>query len=125
MLRLSEILRLTQDDKYRKFILIAIMSDMYYREPICTTVIPDMCDRESIGEGFWIESILVPLKVKRYLIRPLPILNFRHIVTVLRNVRFMIDLFIADRLLGIGRKISQLRHTINHIRHKMKPVQIV
>ena len=88
-------------------------------------VIPDMCDRESIGEGFWIESILVPLKVKRYLIRPLPILNFRHIVTVLRNVRFMIDLFIADRLLGIGRKISQLRHTIDHIRHKMKPVQIV
>ena len=48
MLRLSEILRLTQDDKYRKFILIAIMSDMYYREPICTTVTPDIRHRESI-----------------------------------------------------------------------------
>ncbi len=37
----------------------------------------------------------------------------------------MIDLFMANSLFGIDRKISEFRHTINHICHEMIPVKIV
>ena len=85
-------------------------------EEICHS---DNGDQESVGEGFWIESILVLLKRKRYLIWPLPVVNFRHIVTILGNGRFMIELLIPNNRLGVGGKISQIQHTIDHIRHEM------
>ena len=56
---------------------------------------------------------------------PLPVLDFRHVITMRGDVGFMIDFFIADGLLGISRKIAKLGDAINDISHEMEPVKII
>jgi hypothetical protein len=51
--------------------------------------------------------------------RPVPILDFWHVLAVLANVNFVVYQFVAQRLLGIGGEVAEPRQPVDHVRSEM------
>ena len=56
---------------------------------------------------------------------PLPVQNLGHVLAVLVNALRVLDQFVTNRLLGVGGFGPKLRHTINHVPHKMETIHVV
>ena len=52
-------------------------------------------------------------------------MDLRQIIAVSRDVFPVLNQLVANRLLGIGRVIAELRHAIDHIAGQMKPIHVV
>src|SRR5215468_10153994 len=56
---------------------------------------------------------------------PLPVAHFRHVVSVNSNVVFVREPFVSHRLLHLRADSFQRWDSIDHVHHKMKPIEIV
>jgi len=56
---------------------------------------------------------------------PFPVPNFRHVLAVFGDVVFVFEELVADVLLGVGGRRSQLRQPVQHVAKQMKPVEVV
>src|SRR5262249_10595617 len=56
---------------------------------------------------------------------PLSILEFGHDISLLVNYLRMLDIVYSDRLFGDSGFGHKLRHTINHVPHKMETIHVV
>jgi hypothetical protein len=65
-----------------------------------------------------------PSKIHAF-IRPSPIANLRHVFIGCGDVPPVVHEILAQRLFGIGGKISELRHAIDDIFHQVKTIHIV
>lgn len=61
----------------------------------------------------------------RIFILPFPIPNFWHVFAVLRDILLVLDQFVPDCLLGVGRRRTKLAHTINDVPNEVKTVEII
>src|SRR5215468_801593 len=56
---------------------------------------------------------------------PLPAPNLRHVVAVLADVQLVLDELIPDRLLRVRRPRAELRQAIDHVGHRVDPIELV
>ena len=62
----------------------------------------------------------------RFLLRrPLPVADFRHILTVAGDVLLVLDQLVARQLPEVSPFVAQLRNTVDRVHHQMKAIEVI
>ena len=84
-----------------------------------------LCKRDVSPERSGPLTDVLDDQVQNLYCSPLPITDFRHVVSVLSDVCFMINELIADRLFGIGGHIPEPGNAVDDVSRQVEAVQVV